>query len=153
MGQPGTGGVAVVERLLRGVNEHDLEGMVACFADDYVNETPVHPPRGFVGTEQVRRNWAQIFAGVPDIRAELPRQTVDGDTVWTEWEMSGTRVDGLPFLMRGVVIFGIAGDAIASARFYLEPVEETSGDVDDHTIRVAGETDAVDNAAAAGVRS
>ena len=101
----------------------------------------------------MRRNWAQIFAGVPDLRALLPRQIVDGATAWTEWEMSGTRRDGLPFLMRGVVIFRIADDAIAAARFYLEPVEETSGDVDVHTIRVAGETDAVDFPAPAGVRS
>jgi len=147
------GGAEVLERLLRALNEHDLEGMVACFANDYVNETPVHPLRGFSGNEQVRRNWAQIFAGVPDLRALLPRQFVDGDTAWTEWEMSGTRADGFAFLMRGVVIFRIADDAIASARFYLEPVEETSGDVDVHTIRVAGETDAVDFPAPAGVRS
>ncbi len=147
------GAAAVLERLLRAVNEHDLEGMVACFADEYVNETPVHPLRGFTGNEQVRRNWRQIFGGVPDLCADMPRQIVDGDTAWTEWEMSGNRVDGLVFLIRGVVIFRIADDAIASARFYLEPVEETSGDVDVHTIRVAGPTDAVDYAAAAGVAS
>ncbi len=143
------GGAHVLERLFRALNEHDLEGLVACFADDYVNETPVHPLRGFTGNEQVRHNWTQIFAGAPDLRAELPRQIVDGDTTWTEWEMSGTRVDGIPFLMRGVVIFRIADDEIASARFYLEPVEETSGDVDVHTIRVAGETDVVNHAAPA----
>lgn len=152
MGRPDDG-AEVVGRLLRALNEHDLEGMVACFAEDYVNETPVHPAHGFSGSEQVRRNWAQIFTGVPDVQARLVRTTVAGDTAWTEWEMSGTRVDGLPFLMRGVVIFRIANDVIASARFYLEPVEETSGDVDVHTIRVAGETDAVDFPAAAGVRS
>jgi len=146
-------GAEVVERLLLALNEHDLEGVVACFAEDYVNETPVHPARGFSGREQVRRNWTQIFAGVPDVQARLVRTIVDGDTAWTEWEMSGNRVDGLAFLIRGVVIFRIADDAIASARFYLEPVEETSGDVDVHTIRVAGQTDAVDYAAAAGVAS
>ena len=54
----------------------------------------------------------------------------------TEWDISGTRRDGAPFALRGVVIFGVTGDVIASARFYLEPVEETSGDVDAHTARV-----------------
>jgi len=150
MDGPDTGAVAVLARLMRAVNERDIEGLVSCFADDYANETPVHPQRGFTGNEQVRRNWTQIFAGVPDIGAELPRQSVDGNTAWTEWDMSGTRVDGLPFLMRGVVIFRIVDDAIASARFYLEPVEETSGDVDVHTTRVAGQPDAV---ARAGVTS
>ena len=138
MNRAGTGPSVVVERLLEAVNAHDLEGMVACFADDYVNETPAHPQRGFRGNQQVRRNWTQIFAGVPDLRARLPRTAVDGDTVWTEWDMSGTRPDGTAFLMRGVAIFAVADAAVTSARFYLEPVEESSGDVDRHTRRVVG---------------
>jgi ketosteroid isomerase-like protein len=63
---------------------------------------------------------------------------VDGDRVWAEWDISGTRGDGAPFAMRGVVIFGVSGGVIASARFYLEPVEQASGDVDAHTARVVG---------------
>jgi hypothetical protein len=64
----------------------------------------------------------------------------DGDTVWTEWDISGTRGDGASFLMRGVVIFSVTNAAITSARFYLEPVEEASGDVNAHTHRVVGTT-------------
>lgn len=128
---------AVVDRLVQAVNGHDLEGLVSCFADDYVNETPVHPQRGFTGSDQVRTNWTQIFAGVPDIEAAVLCRAESDDQVWTEWEMSGTRSeDDGPFLMRGVVIFGISGDTISSARFYLEPAEEVSGDVDVHTRRV-----------------
>ena len=140
MDKVGRDPAAVVRRLLETVNAHDLEAMVALFAGDYVNETPAHPQRGFRGDEQVRRNWAQLFAGVPDLSARLPRMVVDGDSVWTEWDISGTRSDGAAFLLRGVVIFGVAGDAIASARFYLEPVEDSSGDVDAHTRRVVGTT-------------
>src|SRR4051794_19231140 len=99
----------VAERLLRAVNGRDLEALVSCFAEDYANETPVHPQRGFRGNDQVRRNWGQIFAGVQDIRADIPRHSLDEDRLWTEWEMSGTRPDGAPFLMRGVVIFGLDG--------------------------------------------
>jgi ketosteroid isomerase-like protein len=151
MNPTGQGPAAVVERLLEAVNAHDLEAMVACFADDYRNETPAHPQRGFRGRGQVRRNWTQIFAGVPDLRARLPRMTVEGDTVWTEWDISGTRGDGAAFLMRGVVIFGVTDASITSARFYLEPVEEASGDVDAHTRRVVGTTST--GADTAGVRS
>ena len=136
MSEPGP--AETVGRLLEAVNAHDLEAMVALFADDYRNEWPAHPQRGFRGSEQVRRNWSQIFAGVPDLRARLPRVVVDGDSVWTEWDISGTRADGAAFGMCGVVIFGVTDGRIASARFYLEPVEETSGDVDAHTARVAG---------------
>ena len=138
MNQAGQGSAAAVERLLLAMNAHNLDAMMACFADDYVNEWPAHPQRGFRGSEQVRRNWSQIFAGVPNLRARLPRMTVDGDTVWTEWDISGTRGDGAAFLMRGVSIFGVADGRLAWVRFYLEPVEETSGDVDVHTRRVLG---------------
>jgi ketosteroid isomerase-like protein len=128
----------VLERLLRAVNDRDLDALVSCFAGDYLNETPAHPQRGFVGNAQVRRNWAQIFAGVADIRAAVPRHVRDRDELWTEWDMTGTRPDGAPFHMCGVVIFGIDDSTIRSARFYLEPVEEASGDVDVHTRRVVG---------------
>ena len=142
MDRPNQGQSPVLQRLLRAMNAHDLDGMVACFADDYVNETPAHPQRGFRGSAQVRTNWTQILAGVPDLRARVPRSAVDGGTLWTEWDITGTRPDGTAFLMRGVVIFGVTDQAITSARFYLEPVEETSGDVDAHTHRVVGTTGA-----------
>jgi ketosteroid isomerase-like protein len=119
----------MVERLLRATNDHDLEALVDCFASDYRNETPAHPERGFTGGTQVRKNWEQIFANVPDITAQVLRSTVDGDTVWTEWEMRGTRLDGVEHLMRGVVIFGVDNGRARSARFYLEPVEAGGGDV------------------------
>jgi ketosteroid isomerase-like protein len=121
----------LVERLLRATNDHDLEALVACFADDYLNETPVHPERGFRGREQVRRNWEQIFGFVPDVRAEVLRSTVEGDTAWTEWEMTGTRPDGTAHHMRGVILFRVVDDVASWARFYLEPVDEAAGTVDD----------------------
>jgi ketosteroid isomerase-like protein len=129
----GEGPRAMVKRLTDAVNTHDLDALTRCFAEDYRNETPVHPARGFRGRAQVRRNWEQIFAGVPDITAEV-HSIADSDTVWSEWEMRGTRRDGSPHLMRGVVIFGVEGNEATWARFYLEPVEEGGGDVD-QTIR------------------
>ena len=67
----GTQTAAVVQRLADATNAHDLEALVGCFAPDYRNETPVHRARGFVGRDQVRRNWEQIFGAIKDVRAEL----------------------------------------------------------------------------------
>ncbi len=120
----------VLDRLVTATNGHDLDALVGCFAADYVNQTPAHPPRGFRGRDQVRRNWTAIFAGVPDLTARVINTAVDGNQVWTEWEMGGTRQNGKPHAMVGVVIFGVEDEHIVSARFYLEPVESTSGDVD-----------------------
>lgn len=120
---------AVIDRLVSATNAHDLDALVACFAPDFVNVTPAHPPRSFTGRDQVRQNWLTIFTGVPDITARIVASAVDGSAVWTEWEMTGTRLDGTPHAMSGVVVFGTRGDEIGSARFFLEPVESESGDV------------------------
>jgi ketosteroid isomerase-like protein len=124
-------GQVVIDRLLRATNDHDVDALVACFAEDYENETPVHPARGFHGREQVRRNWEQIFAFVPDLRAEVLRCAVDGEVAWTEWEMTGTRRDGTAHHLRGVIVFGVRNDLACWARFYLEPVDGDTGTVDD----------------------
>jgi ketosteroid isomerase-like protein len=124
------GPAAMVERLRQATNDRDLATLVACFAPGYRNETPAHPQRGFTGREQVRRNWEQIFAAIPDLTAEVLRCTVDGDTAWTEWEHRGTRPDGSAHLLRGVVIFGVTDGLASWARFYLEPVSRDGDDAD-----------------------
>jgi ketosteroid isomerase-like protein len=125
------GSLATIDRLVQATNQHDLEALSACFAEDYQNDTPVHPARGFRGRAQVHRNWEQIFAFVPDIHSEVVRSALEGDTVWTEWEMRGTRRDGTVHWMRGVILFGVSADVIHWARFYLEPVDERDLSVDD----------------------
>jgi ketosteroid isomerase-like protein len=129
MEESGTG--ALVGRLLQATNDHDIEALVACFAEEYRNETPAHPARNFSGRGQVRRNWEQIFGFVADLHAEVLSSAIDGDRAWTEWEMTGTRRDGTPHRMRGVVIFDIGEGLARSARFYLEPVDEGPGTADD----------------------
>lgn len=129
----------LVERLRQATNDHDLDAVVACFAENYRNETPAHPGRGFVGRAQVRTNWQRIFAAVPDVRAEVLRTAVDGDVVWSEWELRGFRHDGDLQLMRGVIIFEVADDRATSARFYLEPVDPGEDGVDGAVGRVVGD--------------
>jgi len=126
--------LGILGQLAAALNAHDIDALVGCFAEDYRNDTPAHPDRGFVGRDQVRRNWIQIFAGVPDITAAVARATVDGSTVWSEWVMTGTRVDAQPFDMRGVILFEIPAQRIESATLYLEPVD-VSGQGPDQGVR------------------
>ncbi len=129
-GTTGTGdAMAVVRRLQDATNRHDLDALVDCFAADYVSELPLHPARDFQGSQQVRTNWSQILAGVPDLHSELIRHAVAGDVVWAEWEWTGTRRDGAPHLMRGTTITGVDGDRVRWARFYMEPVIDDGIDV------------------------
>lgn len=138
---------AVIRQLVDAVNQRNLAYLVACFAEDYTNQTPAHPERGFRGREQVHRNWTRIFAEVPDLEARVLRFMTDGATVWTEWRMVGTRrSDATGFEMVGVVIYEVADGLIESAAFYLEPVERVSGDIDTAIRRTLGdETNRKDN--------
>lgn len=129
--------LSIVNRLLEATNKHDLPALVDCFAPGYINETPAHPLRGFTGREHVRSNWEQLFAGVPDIAVRMIGHSVSGRRVWAEITMAGIRPDGTVHSMAGVIIFEVDGGVISGARFYLEPVERLSGDVDDAIDRVA----------------
>jgi ketosteroid isomerase-like protein len=119
----------VVERLRDATNNHDPDGVAACFTPDYRSETPAHPARSFSGRDQVRKNQEKIFSFVPDLAVELLAMTVDGDTVWTEWEHRGTRRDGSPHHMRGVIILGLRDGLACWGRFYLELVEANGDDI------------------------
>lgn len=113
-----------LDRLQQATNAHSLDDLVDCFAPAYVNNTPCHPSRDFRGAAQVRTNWQQIFTFVPDVRSTVLRWAGDDGELWSEWQMSGTRVDGTPHLMSGVILFTVLDGQATSARFYLEPVEQ-----------------------------
>lgn len=129
---------SVIERLGEAINRHDLDALAACFAPDYASEFPAHPDRAFRGQDQMRKNWTQIFGGVPDITATLLRSASEGDTAWGEWEWRGTRVDGVPFAMCGVTVVGVENDRITWARMYMEPVEIRGAGNDAAIQRAAG---------------
>jgi ketosteroid isomerase-like protein len=124
-------GAALMNRLVAAASRHDLDALVGCFAPGYRNETPAHPAQGFTGREQVRRNWEQIFMVMPDISATVLRSCCDGEVVWSEWEMAGTRPDGTALQMAGVIVFGVRDGRFSWARFYLEPVQAGGPEVNE----------------------
>jgi ketosteroid isomerase-like protein len=127
-----------LERLHNAMNQRDLEAFLACFDPNYRSEQPAHPNRGFGGREQVEKNWAALFDGVPDFHAELLATATVGDTLWSEWHWTGTRENEAPLDMRGVTLFEIKNGRIVSGRLYMEEVEEAGADIDDTVRRLAG---------------
>jgi hypothetical protein len=121
----------VMDRLLAAMNAHDLDAFVACFAPDYDSEQPAHPSRSFRGSDQVRRNWDGVFAGVPDFTAERLRSVVGDGVVITEWHWHGTHADRSPFAMSGVTVMGVEDDKIAWGRLYMEPIDEDGVGIDE----------------------
>ncbi len=123
--------VPVLERLLEAMSSHDPEQMAALFAEDYRSSQPAHPGREFEGRAQVLVNWTSVFDGVPDFSAHLVAGAPEGDTVWSEWDWSGTYDDGTPFAMRGVILLEMRDDLIAQGRLYMEPVDQQESSIDD----------------------
>ena len=72
--QLGTGPAVMVQRLCQATNDHDLDALAGCFAAG-LPQRDTRPPRAqaSLGRDQVRANWAQIFAAVPDVRADVLR--------------------------------------------------------------------------------
>jgi limonene-1,2-epoxide hydrolase len=117
----------VVERWVRALTDHDLEAAVACFASEYRDRAPARLGEEVIGREQVRANFAALFASISDLRAELLGRVVDGTTVWMEWRMSGTRTDGTPMEFVGVNIFEVDGGVFTKGRIYTELVHDRGG--------------------------
>jgi ketosteroid isomerase-like protein len=121
------------------MNAHDLDTAAALFATDYRSSQPAHPGRTFTGRAQMRANWAAMFAGVPDFRAEQLRSVDDGRLTWSEWHWSGTRSDGQRFEMRGITLFEIANEVIVAGWLYVEDVEVNLIGIDDAVERLSGQ--------------
>jgi ketosteroid isomerase-like protein len=131
-------GAGVMEAVVAAVNRHDLDSLVDCFAEDVRSATPAHPARSFVGREQVRRNWGQIFAAIRDVEAEIVSSTTTGDRVWAELRFRGHRPDGASWLMRGVTINDVRAGRVAAVQFYMEPVDVEGAGPDASVGRIVG---------------
>lgn len=93
-----------LERLLAAFNRHDLDAIMAFFADDAVLEAPRGPEawgRRFVGKTAVREGLAGRFAGIPDVRYSEDRHWVSADRGVSEWLLTGTTTAGERMAVRG----------------------------------------------------
>ncbi|MEO7664466.1 MAG: nuclear transport factor 2 family protein [Candidatus Limnocylindrales bacterium] len=97
-------GMRMLKAIATAFDTHDLDGIMAHFADDAVFEGPRGTePWGtrFVGAAAVREAFAARFAGIPDVRYREDEHFVDGDRGASEWTLSGTMTDGQRIEVRG----------------------------------------------------
>jgi hypothetical protein len=87
----------------------------------------------------MRANWEAMFAGLPDIQAEISRSVDDGACTWSEWRWSGTRPDGQPFAMSGVTIVRIEAEQIVAGRLYMEELEREVVGIEQAVESLSGE--------------
>jgi ketosteroid isomerase-like protein len=120
-----------LDRLLEATNSRDPARVAAQFVEDYRSSQPAHPGREFEGRAQVLENWTAVFDGVPDFTARLVSGTQEGDIVWSEWDWSGTHVDGTRFAMRGVIHLVLRDGLIAQGRLFMEPVDDETSTIEE----------------------
>jgi steroid delta-isomerase-like uncharacterized protein len=96
--------IEVLRAIANAFDSHDLDAIMAYFADDAVFESP----RGFepwgtrvTGKAAIREAFAGRFAGIPDVRYKKDDHFVDGDRGASEWTLSGTTAGGQHIEVRG----------------------------------------------------
>jgi steroid delta-isomerase-like uncharacterized protein len=102
-----------LEQVLDAFNRHDIDAIMAHFAEDCVFESPRGPdPWGtrFVGREAVRRGLAARFEGIPDVHYGDADHFACGNRGVSEWTISGTTVQGDRIEVRGCDLWTFADD-------------------------------------------
>lgn len=110
----------VAKRWADALTDHDLEAAVYCFAPSYRDTAPARRGEALEGRDQVRANFAALFENITELRADLLATVADGETVWMEWRMSGTRADGTTMEFVGVNIFDVQDDHFTRGCIYTE---------------------------------
>jgi ketosteroid isomerase-like protein len=93
-----------LKSIARGFDTHNLDMIMAHFAQDAVFESPRGTePWGtrFTGKAAIHDAFAARFAGIPDVRYQQDDHFVDGDRGASEWTLSGTTTDGQRVEVRG----------------------------------------------------
>ena len=95
----------LLQRFLDAFNRHDLDDIMAYFAD----ECSFYMPRGagprgdlYTGKAAVRAGLEKRFEGIPDVHYGDGRHWVCGNFGVSEWTLTGTSVSGRSLEVRGV---------------------------------------------------
>jgi ketosteroid isomerase-like protein len=97
-------------------NRHDLDALMDHMTEDCVFDASAgSEPHGrrYVGREDVRRGFADVFATFPDGQWDEGRHLVAGDRGLSEWVFRGTKTDGTRVEVNGIDVFTFRDGKIA----------------------------------------
>jgi ketosteroid isomerase-like protein len=112
--------------ILDAFNRHDLDAIMAYFAEDAVFEMPRGPePWGtrYVGKGNVRAGLATRFAGIPDVHYGEDTHWVGGDRGVSEWTLTGTSANGSKLRVRGCDLWTFRDDLVVRKDSFWKIVE------------------------------
>ena len=119
--------VAVLQQILDAFNRHDLDGIMAFFAEDAVFESPRGPDawgRRFQGKAQVREGLAARFKGIPDVHYGDDTHWACGNRGVSEWTLTGTTTEGVAVNVRGCDLWEFRGGRVVRKDSFWKIVEQ-----------------------------
>ncbi len=122
---------AVLEDLCDAFNAHDLDRIMAHFADDCVLEMPRGGERWgarFKGKDEVRRGLAGRFEGLPDVYYGNAEHFVDAaaNAGISKWTVSGTTREGRKVVANGCDFYTFRNGKVIAKDSYWKIVEQGS---------------------------
>jgi len=102
-------------------NAHDIKAIMSHMTDDCIFEASAGPNvdgQKFIGQEQVKKAFEEVFATFPDARWNNPRHFISGDRGFTQWTFTGTRVDGTKVEVTGCDLFTFKDGKISIKNSY-----------------------------------
>jgi steroid delta-isomerase-like uncharacterized protein len=117
-----------LKEILDAFNRHDLDAIMAFFADDCSFDFPRGPdPHGqrFTGKAQVRDALAGRFKGIPDVHYgdDMHWISRDGDHGVSTWLLTGTTATGVPVEVRGCDLWDFSEGKVTRKDSYWKIVE------------------------------
>jgi hypothetical protein len=107
----------VVDQQIAAYNRRDIDGFVACYAD---NAVVVQPDGSLLasGHDEIRARYGELFEQSPDLRAEILNRIEVGAVVIDEERVSGFVLPGMPSEIHAAVLYRVAEGLIQDAHLY-----------------------------------
>lgn len=102
-------------------NAHDADKIMSMMTDDCIFQASAGPDvdgEKFVGKEEVKKAFQQVFATFPDARWANARHFISGDKGVSEWVFSGTKSNGTRVEVTGCDLFIFRDGKIAVKNSY-----------------------------------
>ena len=87
--------IALAPKSIEAFNKHDVDALIGMWADDGVYSR-LAAPADTIGKAAMKKNFAELFKGFPDVKLEVTKSWAAGDYVVTEGTFSGTNTGDMP---------------------------------------------------------
>jgi ketosteroid isomerase-like protein len=102
------------------VNNGDVEGILALFADDAQLITPLTGEAGIRGKAALRAAYQHFFSHLVNCHARPTEIIIEGDTLVASVHVEGQTTDGQPIAMNNLNLWTFAHGKFTVLRIYMD---------------------------------